>query len=277
MSDDIHKEIEAALDEALKEKQRNKDFIKGAGPAVLDMLKPTLDAHTASTKEAMKGVVDAISNITVNHKPITLETSKLEKALTQSFKHDPIILETSNLEKIFTKALKAFKVRSPIVNIPDVIVPPIQIPRIEMPKNLKVLLDGIDRKNPLPVMMVDLDGKPYFPSYHGGGGGAPIFNYDILDVRGKAIADGTTTVTIAGTPVRITAISIPCKRVIIQAHESNTGTIVVGSGSVVAALVGRRGWAMYATNSQEFKISDVSLLFIDSTVGGDKINYYYEI
>ena len=88
------------------------------------------------------------------------------------------------------------------------------------------------------------------------------------------IGDGTATVTTAGVKVQLADVSI--KRVIIQAHESNTGTIVIGGASLVAALVGRRGMALYPTQSYEFKINNLSLLYIDSTANGDKINFYYE-
>lgn len=88
------------------------------------------------------------------------------------------------------------------------------------------------------------------------------------------VGDNTATVTTAGTRVQLPSLAI--KRVIIQAHESNTGTIVVGGSTVVAALVGRRGITLYNTQSFEFKINNLNLLYIDSTASGDKITYYYE-
>ncbi len=87
-------------------------------------------------------------------------------------------------------------------------------------------------------------------------------------------SDGTATVTTAGTRVQLPNTS--CKRVIIQAHESNTGTIIVGGSTCVAALVGRRGFALYATQSCVFYVSNLNLLYIDSTESGDKIIYYVE-
>lgn len=89
-----------------------------------------------------------------------------------------------------------------------------------------------------------------------------------------SVGSGTKTVTTAGTAVQLANQS--CKRVIIQAHESNTGTIVVGGSSVVAALATRQGFALYPTQSAVFYVSNTNLLYIDSTVDGDKTNYYYE-
>ena len=89
-----------------------------------------------------------------------------------------------------------------------------------------------------------------------------------------AVGDGTTTLTTAGTAVQLA--SNTCKRVFIQAQESNTGTLVVGGSTVVAALVGRRGLALYPTQSAVFYVSNTNLLYIDSTVSGDKCNWFYE-
>lgn len=88
------------------------------------------------------------------------------------------------------------------------------------------------------------------------------------------VGDGTATVTTAGTRVQLS--SQACKRVLIQAHESNLGTIVVGGVTCVAALVGRRGTALFATQSQIFQVSNMNLLYVDSTNNGDKITFYYE-
>lgn len=97
----------------------------------------------------------------------------------------------------------------------------------------------------------------------------------ITEESGHGVAgDNTATVVTAGVRVQLPDLAI--KRVIIQAHESNTGTIVVGGATVVAALSGRRGITLYNTQSFEFKINNLNLLYIDSTAAGDKINYYYE-
>ena len=89
----------------------------------------------------------------------------------------------------------------------------------------------------------------------------------------SSAGDGTTTVTLSGTAVQLP--SQACSMVTIQAHESNAGTLVVGASTVVAALVGRRGAALYPTNTYTVAVSNLNLLYIDSTSSGDKINYVY--
>ena len=120
-------------------------------------------------------------------------------------------------------------------------------------------LDQLDLTNsdPLTVAVVDANGSQIVPAGTSG-----------------TVGDGTTTVTTAGTRVQLA--SQACRRVIIQAHESNTGTIVVGGSATVAALVGRRGVALFATQSEIFYISNTNLLYIDSTASSDKINWFFE-
>ena len=96
-------------------------------------------------------------------------------------------------------------------------------------------------------------------------------------VGSSSIGDGTRTVTTAGTRVQLSASSVPCARVYIQAHESNSGTVVIGGITVVGALSGRRGAALFPTQSQVFNVSNLNLLYVDSTANGDIVNFYYEV
>ena len=89
------------------------------------------------------------------------------------------------------------------------------------------------------------------------------------------VGDGTATVTTAGTRVQLS--DVTCSSVTIQAHESNSGTIVVGGATVVAALSGRRGAALPPTASITMSVSNLNLLYIDSTTSGDKVNYIYSV
>lgn len=97
------------------------------------------------------------------------------------------------------------------------------------------------------------------------------------DSGSTSVGDGTKTITTAGVRVQLSTTSVPCKRVIIQAHESNNGTVVVGGATVVAVLGSRRGNAIFPTQSEDFKVSDLNLLYIDSTASADKVNFYYEV
>lgn len=91
-----------------------------------------------------------------------------------------------------------------------------------------------------------------------------------------SVGDGTVNLTIAGTAQQVSTSSVPCKRVIITAHESNAGTIVVGGSTVVGALAGRRGKALFSTQSEIFYVNNLNLLYFDGTTTNDDVHYYYE-
>ena len=97
-----------------------------------------------------------------------------------------------------------------------------------------------------------------------------------VDVGADTIGDGTATITTTASPVQLSGSSVACKRVFVQAHEENTGTVVVGGSTVVAALAGRRGFALFPTQGEWFKTSNLNLLWVDSTQSGDKVHYYLE-
>jgi len=92
----------------------------------------------------------------------------------------------------------------------------------------------------------------------------------------SAVSDGTRTVSSAGTRVQLSATSVACKRVFIQALDTNTGVIVVGSVTCVAAAATRRGLALYGSQGQWFNVDNLNLLYLDATVGGEKVHYMYE-
>ena len=89
------------------------------------------------------------------------------------------------------------------------------------------------------------------------------------------IGDGQETVTTAGTRVQLP--DIACSRVRIQSHPANSGEVVVGGANVVASSSTRRGLALFSSQWEEFYVNNLSLLYIDSTQNGDKINYIYEV
>lgn len=94
-------------------------------------------------------------------------------------------------------------------------------------------------------------------------------------IRGAtSVGSGTTTVSTAGTAVQLP--DQVAERIFVQAHEDNSGTIVIGDSNVVAAKANRQGLGLFGTQWQEFRVTNLNELWIDSTQDGDKINYFYE-
>ena len=88
------------------------------------------------------------------------------------------------------------------------------------------------------------------------------------------IADGRKTVTTAGTRVTL-ASSTACKQVIITAETDNTGYVVVGGSTVVAALATRSGTPLNPGDSIAIEISNLSNVYLDAVVSTDGVTYTY--
>ena len=83
----------------------------------------------------------------------------------------------------------------------------------------------------------------------------------------STVVDGRKVVTTAGTAVQFDAQA--CKAVAITAETDNTGVVVVGSSTVVAAVGTRRGLPLAAGDTGLFEVSNMNVLWLDSTVNGD--------
>jgi hypothetical protein len=105
---------------------------------------------------------------------------------------------------------------------------------------------------------------------------------DLKDVAAPTGGEGNGSVTTAGTRVQLSTSSVPCRRVKIECNESNGdltnhGTIVVGFAGVVAAIATRKGTALYPSQNDWFKTSNLNLIYIDSVDDGAKFHYIYEV
>ncbi|MBI4330423.1 MAG: hypothetical protein HY673_03975 [Chloroflexi bacterium] len=87
--------------------------------------------------------------------------------------------------------------------------------------------------------------------------------------------DGRKTVAAAGTAEALAASSTPCKHVLIIAETDNTGKIVVGASTVVAALATRRGIPLDPGDAAIIESDNLTDVYIDSEVNGDGVTYAY--
>lgn len=92
------------------------------------------------------------------------------------------------------------------------------------------------------------------------------------DISG--ISNGNGTVTTAGTRVAL-ASSTTAKYVIITAKEANTGVIVVGGATVVAAASTRQGTPLNPGGSIGLPIDNLADVYLDSTVSAEGVTFTY--
>lgn len=93
----------------------------------------------------------------------------------------------------------------------------------------------------------------------------------VYPVGEDVVADGRQVVTTAGTSVQFA--SQACKAVSITAETDNTGVIVVGASTVVAAIATRRGIPLAAGDTAVLGVDNMNRLFMDSTVNGDGVTW----
>ena len=92
------------------------------------------------------------------------------------------------------------------------------------------------------------------------------------DITG--IGDGEKDTVSAGTRVALAA-STACKMVDVQAKEGNTGVVVVGGATVVAALATRRGAALTPLSSVRIYCDNLADIYLDSMVDAEGVTFVY--
>lgn len=97
-----------------------------------------------------------------------------------------------------------------------------------------------------------------------------------LPSLGSAIISGTKTVTTAGTPVQVSAASVPIKGVWVNADLLAGTVVTVGDSSVVGNASGMKGIILTPGNPPIFlAITNLNLLWVDAQANGGKLAYAY--
>lgn len=87
----------------------------------------------------------------------------------------------------------------------------------------------------------------------------------------SSFGDGSRTVTTAGTRVQLSTSSVPCKWVEIVGKVANTGSIWVGGSTVADGS----GLPLLGLQSTRIPVSNLNLVYLDSTVNGEGVTYVY--
>jgi len=91
----------------------------------------------------------------------------------------------------------------------------------------------------------------------------------------RTIADGIQKVAAAGTAEALVSSSTPCRKVLVQACPENTGVVVVGASTVVAASATRRGYALVPGADVVLTVKDVYSVYVDAAVSGEGVSFVY--
>lgn len=242
-----------------------KELTKTYGEEISKQLSPLFEAHSKQSSEAISKAFENIKvdvpksdapNVSVNVPDVIVPEIKVPQA----------------------------NVR---VNVPEIKLPVFNVPetKVSFPTLMKVLLDGIDRKNPLPVQVVDPQGLPFYQ--FGGGDSGPRAVRDIVDLNGRTLIDSTTS---PGTPLLRVAATITAANNSSQLIDSSTnpfGTaanpinvaIASGAASSTKAQIGNSDGDYSQANplpvtfsaaaSQNVNLSDGQASTITSHINGD--------
>ncbi len=97
----------------------------------------------------------------------------------------------------------------------------------------------------------------------------------IGQAAGKLVS-GTTTVTISGTAVRITATSTPVAGVWVGGDIGNAGVILVGDSSVSAVSGSQQGLIIGPAESSKFlPVNNLNKIYVDADENGDAVVWLY--
>jgi len=158
---DAKSQIQKLIDDLKAKKYREgeaKGLLSSIQAEQTKALQPVLEKMAEQLGEAAKNAIEkAVANIKVEIPPITIP---------------PVDVRYPEIP-------------APIVNVqaPNVKVQPSQVqfpefpkfPDFKFPESMKVMMDGVDNKRPLPVMMMDLQGRPMQFPVGASGGKADFF------------------------------------------------------------------------------------------------------
>lgn len=153
-----------AVNQAKAEKNRlteqdRRDLVAGLGEDIIDVLFPLLEQIAENSKINTKEIEAAIKAIKIDSpKMPTINIPKVDVKIPE--------IKIPEI-KVPTVKIAAPKVT---VKVPKVDAPIVNIPEVAFPDRMNVNIDGVDKKNPLSVILRDLAGKPIdFPTGIGGG------------------------------------------------------------------------------------------------------------
>lgn len=183
-NNDVLKQAKDALDLAIKGEQRNKSFMAAIGPAIADALKGALGSQILET---MKPFFNKLTD----------DNAKTNENLIKAIHGLNVNINPEvRIPDIHIPEIKVPTVNVPrpevTVNVPEIKIPKIEIPATKFPELMKVMMEGIDRTNPLPVLVVDEMGNPFYGGAAGSGGTAGRLVAEITDVRGVSLIDNVT-------------------------------------------------------------------------------------
>lgn len=218
-----------ANEDATRQKKNDEDrtkILEGVGSDLAKSLEPVL-AQLAS------------------HSQVNEE--QIRNALTEAISVNMPEIDTQGISDSVRAAIaEAFanlKIPAPVVNVPKSVInmPEIKIPETKFPDRMDVGLGNYSHKTPMPVMMVDTQGKPFqftFPASSTGG------KHDFITVKGITATVGVVTINPDGQPIYSSAASGATGST--QLVDSSNNAVGSATNPLNVSLVGGAATSTYA-------------------------------
>lgn len=197
------KKADEALRKIVEEKNRQKmeaekqAIMESVGRELPGMVAPLLHQVAAASRLNTDEVISAIKGVTINPPPVTVTTPEANVTVSHEMPPMPEIppIDTSGIESAIEKGIAKAKFPAPQVTVQPAKIPDFpKFPTIpEFPS--EVSIKNVDKKNPFPVIMMGLDGKPMPFSSGGGAGGGRADFFTIKDIQtssGSSVIDQDT-------------------------------------------------------------------------------------
>lgn len=172
-----------------------------------------------------------------------------------------VVIDTQRMEDAITRGIIGLNLRIPDIKAPDIIYP----------DTMNVNMNRIDPRNPLPVMMMGNDGKPFnFQIPSGQGGGKSNF----LTIKNLLTSGGATMVDETNTALRVSLVSGSLTLgydTNFGPAGSNTLRVVEARDSVVSTNIQQIGGSNIAVGSGEQNSNTMRVAFATDSVASVNI------
>lgn len=234
-------------------KQEREQFIRETAKDMMTVLAPLMESvaqNAQMTREDIRSILREIKvetpSVSVNVPDIHIPEQKPVEVKNEPIKIPPIKVPAPKVT-----------VKAPDIKFPK--FPDIPAPIVNVPDEVKI--KGLDAKHPMPVIMMDMTGKPFiFPSGSGNKVSQPAKHvYETLGHGSKTLI-GSTAVQLQSTSHEAFT------GVLVKASNGNSGVLYVGTSHVTTGGTadGTDGFQLSSGESQVIPINNVNKIYVVS-------------
>lgn len=202
---DALKRADEALKKQVEEKQRLKNerdrqyIMDAVAQSLPGMMSPLLHQVSENSRIASDEILSALQSVKIEQPKVDVkvETPKAEVTVTNEPIKVPEI-DTKGIESAIERGIARAKFPKPEVTVNAPVVN-VEAPEMPEPFDGEVTLKGVDKKRPLPVMMMGPDGNPFQMAQSAGGGRGDFYTIkDIQNSTGGSIIDNDGYLKVTG-------------------------------------------------------------------------------